>query len=144
MPHPNPRHRPRAQAVAELLDHIAQSFVTRAGARGLTPVQRAAVRYIGRADDAVRTVRTLAAFQTTARSNAARTIGALVKAGLMIKVPAPDGRERALVLTTTGRRVLAEDPVVELTTDLQTLTDDALLRLAEAVDTLADKVLTRR
>lgn len=141
---PNPlnlrRHR-SAQGVAELLDRMARSIAGRANARGLTPLLRAALRHVGQANGGLRTIATFAADHAISRSSAARTIDGLVAEGLAIKVPGPDSRQKALVLTSRGRRVLSEDPVVALSTDLLTLTDDQLFEVAEAIEILARKVL---
>lgn len=137
------RRQRRAQAIAELLDEIAQPIVARAGARGLTPAQRAALRYLGRAEETASTVAALAAFHATARSNAARTVDALIRKGLIIKISGPDNRQRALALTSSGHRALKEDPVVGLAAELRTLSDDQLLHVAEALETLAPKVLAK-
>ena len=127
-----------ARAIAELMEYLSRALVSRSATRDLSVAQWTALRYLGHASEEARQVGAFARFHMTTPSSASQTIGALVKKGLVVKLPASDGRRWNLKLTLTGQGTLNDDPIIALSERLLSLPDDRLFDLAETMQFLSD------
>ena len=124
------RHERSARAIAELIEQLSRTTANSSFVSGLNPAQWAALRYIARANEAVRNVGAFAQHHMITPSSASQTIQALVRKGLISKKPGEDRRSRYLALTIQGERMLKEDPINKLASAIVRLSGEQLSDLA--------------
>lgn len=81
-------------------------------AGGLNPAQWNALRYLADAVPEARTVTAFAHYHATTSGTASQTVAALVRKGLVDRLPEMgDRRRNRLELTSTGHELLQDDPL---------------------------------
>ncbi len=81
-------------------------------ADGLNPAQWSALRYLADAVPEARTVTAFAQYHATTSGTASQTVAALVRKGLVERLPEPgDRRRNRLELSSTGHELLRNDPL---------------------------------
>ena len=130
-----------AAALAELLERTARKLHSRGHAEGMFPAQWAALRYLARAPEPLRTASELARFQGLANGPVSRTVRTLVQKGLLTKATCqPKGRAELLQLTPTGLAMLESDPTLELETIIGALPQAEQQVLAQALEQLGRRL----
>jgi DNA-binding MarR family transcriptional regulator len=130
------RREQSARAIAELIEQLSRSLLNGSSAHHLNAAQWSALRYLGNANESARQIGAFAKFHLTTPSSASQTIGSLVKKGMVVKTAAADGRRRTIDLTSKGRRVLKDDPIIGLANIILSLPDAKLFFLAETMQML--------
>lgn len=81
-------------------------------ADGLNPAQWSALRYLADAVPEARTVTAFAQYHATTSGTASQTVAALVRKGLVERLPEPaDRRRNRLELSSAGHELLRNDPL---------------------------------
>ena len=130
------RREQSARAIAELIEQLSRSLLNGSSAHGLNPAQWSALRYFAAANESARQVGAFARFHLTTPSSASQTVSSLAEKGMVAKTAASDGRRRTIDLTTKGRRMLKDDPIVTLSDIILSLPDERLSTLAETMQLL--------
>lgn len=108
----NTRNRISARAAAEVMAHILRLANGASFADGLNPAQWSALRYLADAIPEARTVTAFAQYHATTSGTASQTVAALVRKGLVDRLPEPgDRRRNRLELSSAGHELLASDPL---------------------------------
>jgi DNA-binding MarR family transcriptional regulator len=108
----NTRFRFSARAAAEVMSQILRLANGAAFAGGLNPAQWSALRYLADAVPEARTVTAFAQYHATTSGTASQTVAALVRKGLVERLPeAGDRRRNRLELTSKGHDMLRDDPL---------------------------------
>ncbi len=108
----NTRLRFSARAAAEVMAQIVRLANGAAFAGGLNPAQWSALRYLADAVPESRTVTAFAHYHATTSGTASQTVAALVRKGLVERLPEPgDRRRNRLELTSTGHELVHNDPL---------------------------------
>ena len=137
--------RPSARATAEVMAQVLRTTANLAFTEGLNPAQWAALRYFAQATPSARSVVAFAHYHGTTKGTASQTIAALLKKGYLERHRSErDRRTVSLILTESGRNVLAHDPLNELATAISSLSDPQHTAIAEGLDHLLRTLLTRR
>ena len=124
-----------AASIAELLELTARKLHSRGHACGMFPAQWAALRYLSRAPEGLRTASELARFQGLANGPVSRTVRTLLLKGLLGKAEdQPKGRAELLELTEAGMDLLKSDPTLALEAALETLPQPERDSLARALE----------
>ena len=105
--------------------------------------QWSALRYFGKAGERARNVVGLARYQGTNPGTASRTIGTLVRRGLLAVVVSPDDkRARIVSLTEAGRTLLTQDPLFVVETAIAAMPPEAQEGLATGLRDLLGRLLS--
>lgn len=113
------------EQISRLVDHVSRD-------NGMHPAQWSALRYFANADVGARTTNGLARFQGTNPGTASRTIGSLVRRGLLtVVVDSDDRRVRIVSLTDAGHAALDGDPLSDIMNALSDWRGDDLRVLNE-------------
>lgn len=108
----NTRFRFSARAAAEAMSQILRLANGAAFAGGLNPAQWSALRYLADAVPEARTVTAFAQYHATTSGTASQTVAALVRKGLVDRLPETgDRRRNRLELTSEGHEMLRGDPL---------------------------------
>jgi len=108
----NVRLRFSARAAAEAMAQILRLANGAAFAGGLNPAQWSALRYLADAVPESRTVTAFAQYHATTSGTASQTVAALVRKGLVERLPElGDRRRNRLELTSAGHALLRDDPL---------------------------------
>lgn len=127
-----------AQTIAEQFELLSRLILSRAFSAGLHPAQWAALRYFAQAGTQERTATAFAAHHVTTKGTAAQTVAALVRKGLLMRMPMPDDRRRVrLDVTELGLRLMRQDPLNLLVNALDMEPRRNLDILADMLDRLA-------
>ena len=101
-----------ARAAAEVMAQILRMANSAAFASGLNPAQWSALRYLADAVPEARTVTAFAHYHATTSGTASQTVAALVRKGLVERLPeVGDRRRNRLELTSKGHDMLCDDPL---------------------------------
>jgi DNA-binding MarR family transcriptional regulator len=138
------RREQSARAIAELIEQLSRSLLNRSSARRLNAAQWTALRYLGSANESARQIGAFAKFHFTTPSSASQTISSLVRKGMVSKTGAADGRRWTLELTSKGRRMLKDDPIIDLSKVILSLPDAKLFILAETMQMLVQAMHQKR
>ncbi len=108
----NVRFRFSARTTAEVMAQILRLANGAAFAGGLNPAQWSALRYLADAVPEARTVTAFAHYHATTSGTASQTVAALVRKGLVDRLPElGDRRRNRLELTSAGHELLQDDPL---------------------------------
>jgi len=132
---------PSAPSLADLADRVEQlnrMLHVHGFSGGLNPAQWAALRHLARAPDGARTVSALALRQGVTPPTASETVSALVRKGMVARIPSPtDRRSQMLSVTESGMAQLAADPLHDLAAALAALDGAERVALGVGLDSLA-------
>ncbi|ARJ66290.1 transcriptional regulator [Magnetospirillum sp. ME-1] len=132
----NNRIRFSARAAAEVMTQIVRLANGAAFAGGLNPAQWSALRYLAEAVPESRTVTDFAHYHATTSGTASQTVAALVRKGLVERLPEPgDRRRNRLELTSAGHELLHDDPLGSISAAIAAQPMDMQEALALALDT---------
>lgn len=124
---------------------VLRTTASLAFTEGLNPAQWAALRYFAQATPSARSVVAFARYHGTTKGTASQTIAALLKKGFLERHRSvQDRRAVSLILTESGRTVLANDPLNELADAIACLSEPNHRAMAEGLDQLLRTLLTRR
>ena len=138
------RYRFSARATAELMAQILRLANGAAFAGGLNPAQWSALRYLADAVPEARTVTAFAQYHATTSGTASQTVAALVRKGLVERMPElGDRRRNRLELTSAGYDLLQGDPLGAIATAIATQSAEAQEALAKGLEATL-RTLTRR
>lgn len=108
----NTRFRFSAHAAAEVMAQILRLANGAAFSGGLNPAQWSALRFLADAVPESRTVTAFAHYHATTSGTASQTVAALVRKGLVERLPeVGDRRRNRLELTSSGHALLQGDPL---------------------------------
>jgi len=128
---------PSAPSLADLADRVEQlnrMLHVHGFSGGLNPAQWAALRHLARAPDGART----ALRQGVTPPTASETVSALVRKGMVARIPSPtDRRSQMLSVTESGMVQLAADPLHDLAAALAALGCAERVALGVGLDSLA-------
>lgn len=148
MGHRHPESREVSVSVQEIADavcRIAQVFHRHRDAENLRTTQWGALRFFNSAAEEECTVSAFALHTFTSRSSASQTVNALVRRGLLVRLPVPeDRRTHRLTPTNKARRLLASDPLKELEFFLEKLVDRDRAQLSAKLKQLLSIMLEWR
>ncbi|KIL97632.1 Transcriptional regulator MarR family [Paramagnetospirillum magnetotacticum MS-1] len=101
-----------ARVAAEAMSQILRLANGAAFSGGLNPAQWSALRYLADTVPEARTVTDFAQYHATTSGTASQTVAALVRKGLVERLPEPgDRRRNRLELTSSGHELLQGDPL---------------------------------
>lgn len=101
-----------ARAAVEVMAQIMRLANGAAFADGLNPAQWSALRFLADAVPEARTVTAFAQYHATTSGTASQTVAALVRKGLVERLPEPgDRRRNRLELSSAGHELLRNDPL---------------------------------
>ncbi len=114
-----------ALAAANLLERIGHLIRTEEQIGGLYPAQWAALRYLARANRFSRTPMALTHYLGSTRGTVSQTLIALEKKGLVTRTPSErDKRSVDVALTTAGKKIIKNDPLLNLADEIRTATNE--------------------
>ncbi len=124
-----------ARAAAEVMAQIMRLANGAAFADGLNPAQWSALRYLADAVPEARTVTAFAQYHATTSGTASQTVAALVRKGLVERLPEPgDRRRNRLELTSAGHELLRNDPLGGIAAAIAALPAELQEALAKALE----------
>ncbi len=131
----NTRFRYSARAAAEVMAQIVRLANGAAFADGLNPAQWSALRYLADAVPEARTVTAFAQYHATTSGTASQTVAALVRKGLVERLPEPgDRRRNRLELSSAGHELLRNDPLGGIAAAIALLPIEMQEALAKGLD----------
>lgn len=108
-----------ALEAAHFIDRLERLSRSPDARTGLNPAQWEALRYVARSNRFSRSPAALADYLGSTRGTVSQTLIALEDKGLIAREPNPkDRRSLELVITETGRSMLANDPLIDLARDI--------------------------
>ena len=134
-----------AQAIAEVMMHIAHIADSLGYSQGLKPSQWTALRYFASANPSQRTVSAFADFHATTRGAASQTVEVLVGKGLLTRQPVPEDR-RVVQLhpTDAALELLEQDPLKAFAAIIDSLPKDERFTMAELLSRVLRGLLEMR
>ena len=139
----NTRYRFSARTTAELMAQILRLANGAAFAGGLNPAQWNALRYLADAVPESRTVTAFAQYHATTSGTASQTVAALVRKGLVERLPElGDRRRNRLELTSAGHDLLQGDPLGTIATAIAAQPAESQEALAKGLEATL-RTLTR-
>lgn len=122
-----------AIATAHLLERLGRLIRTEEQVSDLYPAQWSALRYLARANRFSRTPMALTDYLGSTRGTVSQTLIALERKGLIErKKSLRDKRSVDIELTDAGRKLLEDDPILDLAADIKSAlgTDQSVARTA--------------
>jgi DNA-binding MarR family transcriptional regulator len=133
-----------ARRIAELLDRLGRAAHALQFVHGLNPAQWEALRFLGRANRYSRSPSTLAEYLGTTKGTASQTIRALEAKGHVQRCrDCDDRRGVSVALTTSGRRLLALDPMQDVERAVAALSSECAAHLADGLALVFAKIRSR-
>lgn len=138
-----PHRATRLHGIASLVEQTARAVHDLCWTTDMQAAQWSALRYFGKAGERARNVVGLARYQGTNPGTASRTIGTLVRRGLLAVVVSPDDkRARIVSLTEAGRTLLTQDPLLVVETAIAAMPPEAQEGLATGLRDLLGRLLS--
>lgn len=139
----NTRFRFSARVAAEAMAQILRLANGAAFVGGLNPAQWSALRYLAEAVPEARTVTAFAHYHATTSGTASQTVAALVRKGLVERLPElGDRRRNRLELTSSGHELLQGDPLGTIAAAIAVQSPEAQEALATGLEATL-RTLTR-
>lgn len=114
-------------------------------AGGLNPAQWSALRYLADTVPEARTVTAFAQYHATTSGTASQTVAALVRKGLVERLPeAGDRRRNRLELTSAGHKILQGDPLGGIAAAIASHPIDVQEALARGLEATLRALLKRK
>ena len=135
----------KLEPIPLLMERFARILQNDAHHEGLKPTQWEALRYLARANRFSRTPGAVTAYLGMTKGTVSQTLGALENKGLIHKKSdTGDRRSVHLELTSLGRRVLEQDPLLEMETAIERFGRQDQSALADLLQSVLVGMLEQR
>ena len=125
-------------AAAILLEKIARDMYASKASREIQPLQWSILRYLRQSPEDRCTVARIKDFLGLTHAPVVRAVSTLAKRGLVaLKSNPSDARSRIILLTDSGFRALAEDPILRVVESIRRLSEDERERFRKTIRALA-------
>lgn len=134
----------QTERVATLLERLSRLLHGAMNMTDLKPVQWEVLRYLSRANRFSREPMAVTAYLGLTKGTVSQTVGALERKGLIEKISRSDRRRIDLYLTSAGKDILAEDPVLSVAATAARMSGESAERLENTLEGLLEALLRER